>query len=640
MTDELTQPDLEIITDEESRYKTAHERVVVELKKSVVQLKHDQDLARDLTSQIVNTSRDEEKQALQSDEYVAHGLAKLRLHQSNALGELVDQPYFARVVYNENNKDTEFKLGLASFPELRIVDWRKSPISKLYYDYQEGDSYDDEIAGVERRGTVKLKRAYRGRTGELVNIDLKDISFVKSRGAWHKQRRGAREAFSMKDKERLRELINNPDTAKYQRAKEHGGYLGQVLSLLSPEQFAQISSATHTPVIIQGSAGTGKTTIALHRLAWLLFEGNSSAKAENTLVIVFNKSLAAYIKFVLPELGIKNVAIATFHEWATDISQTVLNKKPRDEIEAVAYLEEIIQSGGDYRSKKFPVSLDFLLVDEAQDFTVSEIKAALYALNDKNMLILAGDLGQKILENRDFGSWQELLLSVGLKGVDVLNLNIAYRSTYQIYELAEAVRNPQVHDEELFFTPKFGPEPTLTICASLTDAVLETKKWIEDVTLANRTTIAAVICKTLPEARSVYDALIKAGTHGIRYGDHDHFEFTPGITITDVRSVKGLEFESVLLFNPSAANYQDANINDRNNLYVAITRAEHRLDMICHEEASALIPDFIARNDLTTLRESDDEPLFSDTDQDLSQFEEEPEEGETPPKADPEPGEE
>lgn len=699
MNQKLTKEDLEIIEDELNRYQSAYHRIEEEVLKKNVELRDNQILAREITSEIVASQRDEEKQALQNEESVAHGLAKLRLEQTNALGDLIEQPYFARVVYNETGKDVEFKLGLASFPELRIIDWRKAPISKLYYDYEEGEEYDDEIAGRDRQGQIVLKRAFRGRGKDLGSIDLKNCSYVQFHGEWKKQKRGQTKTFSMQDKEKIKELLAQDNLDKLQDMSQGNGYLHNVLSLLTPEQFQMISLEEDKPVIIQGSAGTGKTTVALHRLAWLMFEGNSQAKAENTLVIMFNRSLAAYVKHVLPELGIHNVKIATFFDWAEDIIETCLGEKIKYQTEDIPwraakfkahhktlelfqtflskqkdlknpkqvlfqffkdaetrkvldrikgghqtqnYIDEqaanhrfdsydlsfilhiLFKDQNCYRARHHPVFLDYLIIDEAQDFTIGELHAVIQALEDKNCLTMAGDLGQKILENRDFGTWEELLDELHLSGIDVLNLNIAYRSTYQIYQLAEHVRNPRVKDEDLHLTPKFGPDPSLTQCHNFADAILETQKWLEEIQSNNRHTIGAIICKTKPEARSVFDALLRVGSHGVRYGDAQHFEFTPGITVTDIAQVKGLEFANVLLFNPSEENYSVKNIHHRNSLYVAITRAEYKVDMICYDHSSKLLPDFLRTTDHAALHQDlEDKPLFSDTDQDTSRFDEE-----------------
>lgn len=688
--DNLSPSDLALIQDEETRYQKTHEHIARASQQKTRELIDNEAHARDLTAQIVTTQRDEEKQALQSDESVAHGLTKLRLSQTQALSQIIEQPYFARVIYHEKNRDVEFKLGMASFPEERIIDWRKAPVSRLYYDYEEGDEYDDEIAGVERQGEIKLKRAYQGKRETLHSIELKDASYVVSRGTWHKQKKQKQAIFSLKDRDQIRELLKNHDAKAYEAIELESGYMQHILSLLTPGQFQLISSDTLKPVIIQGSAGTGKTTVALHRLAWLLFSENSPVRQDNCLVLMFNKTLAEYVKNVLPSMGIHNVKIATFYDWARDVIRTNLGHNIRieyartpeaaahfkssasileklssflaspensgpadtalfafyhssfcqapsavltylkkqheqsyfDEYDFALLLAVIFHQKNSYAARFHPVDLDYLVVDEAQDFTIPELKAVVNALEDKKQICLAGDLAQKIFDHRDFGTWHELLDKIGLKGVDVLDLNIAFRSTYQIYELAEFVRDPNINTQDLQISAKFGPDPKITICSSLADAIAQTGKWIESVIMVNRQTTGAVICKTAAEARDLHGALVKLGTHGIRLGDIHHFEFTPGIIITEVRQIKGLEFKNVLIFNPSLHNYHPGNKHDRNLLYVAITRAEHHLDCILYDAPSPLLPDYLNTMDLTELTEDlDDGPLFSDTDQDLSIFE-------------------
>lgn len=596
-SEKITHSDQDLIHDEVQRYQKCHREVAKILAQKERELEENQQEARSLTSRIVATQREEEKQALQSDELVAHSLVKLRLSQSVSLTELLEQPYFARVIYHENNRDTEFRLGVFSVPELRIVDWRKGPISKLYYDYEEGQAYDDEIAGVEREGEIKLRRSYRGQRDILSAIELKDHSYVLSKGAWHKQKKFSGKPFSLKDREEIKKLMAEFNEEAFLKTRTASGYLHQVLSLLTPEQFRMISTEIDKPIIIQGAAGTGKTTVALHRLAWLFFAGNSLAREENALVIVYSHSLAQYVKHVLPELGIHHVKILTYDEWQRDL-----------------------------HAGKLPAELDYLVIDEAQDFSAEQLATILDTLKDKRQLTLAGDLGQRIGDDK-WGDWQDLLGMVGLQGVEVLSLKIAYRSTYQIYELAEYVRDPNLPDDDLHMLPKFGPEPYLTLCSSLADAALETEKWIHKVFHVGKNGTAAVICKTRTEARSLFDALLKLGCRGIRYGDAKYFEFTPGITITDVHQVKGLEFHNVLVFNPSEKNYSSHSPHDRNLLYVAITRAEHQLGMLCFDPPSALIPDFVNINDLTVVNpESENAPLFSDVDQDVSAFEDKDEE--------------
>lgn len=570
---QLNQSDLTLISEEEKLYRGIYEKILHEMRQKSKELDHDEKLSRELTAEVVKTRRDEEKQFLQSDESVAHGLLKLRLDQTRALSDLAKQPYFARVIYHEKNRDTEFKLGVASFPELRIIDWRKAPISQLYYDHDEGDSYHDDIAGVEREGQIKLKRAYHGERDVLSNIELKTTSYQKYKGHWYKEKKTFQESFSLRDKEKIKEFLvgaNHYSPLPTWQEKEHG-YLIHILSLLSPDQFRLISSDLAHPMIVQGSAGTGKTTVALHRLAWLLFENNSNAREENCLVIMPNPILVEYVKKLLPSLGVHGVKIATYKDW---------KKTP----------------------KKYPHRLDHLVIDEAQDFQISQMKELVDCLHDKNQLTIAGDFGQKIVGD-DLFTWEALLDRLDISKSGVISLDVAYRSTYQIYELAEHIRDPQVKNEDLKLHPHFGPEPHLTICHNFNEAVQLVKTWIEDVITINQKTIGAIVCKTPNEARKLFEALLKEKVHGIRYGDVTHFEFTPGITITAIERVKGLEFQAMLIFNPSDKEFSDSSLKDRNLLYVAITRAIHKLDLIVCEKPSALIPHFLRTVDLIEIEE-------------------------------------
>ena len=81
--------------------------------------------------------------------------------------------------------------------------------------------------------------------------------------------------------------------------------------------------------MIQGIAGSGKTTVALHRLAWMLHEDNSNCRPEKCLVVMFNRSLKAYVETTLPELKIPNVPILTFTQWLNQLVGDVVGERPR-----------------------------------------------------------------------------------------------------------------------------------------------------------------------------------------------------------------------------------------------------------------------------------------------------------------------
>src|SRR5262245_51185384 len=91
---------------------------------------HEAKRAQDLSSQIVAAKRDVDKQMLASDEAVAHGLTKLKKEEVESIEKLLERPYFARIVLEENEgektRTIEFRLGSASNLECRIIDWRRA----------------------------------------------------------------------------------------------------------------------------------------------------------------------------------------------------------------------------------------------------------------------------------------------------------------------------------------------------------------------------------------------------------------------------------------------------------------------------------------------------------------------------------
>jgi DNA helicase-2/ATP-dependent DNA helicase PcrA len=170
--------------DEERRWREVHTAILAEIRRTYADYQQDRALARELTSEIVATRREEDKAQLASDEAVAHGLTKLRKNKSEGLLSLAEQPYFARVVTEEGGREVEFRLGTASYPDVRIIDWRKAPISKLYYDYREGNAFSEVIQGKDREGMIKLRRSYHGTGNELNVIEATQGTLLRSNGGW------------------------------------------------------------------------------------------------------------------------------------------------------------------------------------------------------------------------------------------------------------------------------------------------------------------------------------------------------------------------------------------------------------------------------------------------------------------------
>lgn len=633
-----------IVVEEVERWRRAHAAVVAAARRSGDNLHGDRKLARQLTAELVGCSRAEDMVQLASDEAVAHGLSRLRSTLSGNYGTLAKQPYFARVVTHEDGKEVEFSLGTSSFPNQRIVDWRKAPISQLYYNYAQGDAFDEIIQGRERRGIIKLRRGYQGEHDVLQAIELPEGIIRLQDGEW----------------------IFEEHDALTSRSAGHDGHLPPILSLITREQFDLISRASDRPVIIQGIAGSGKTTVALHRLAWLLHDDNSDAAPHRCMVVVFNRALKVYIETTLPELGIDGVAIRTYHQWLgtiaaefgggqpysdvvqcreseqfksspicvseinryvmqfptlppggyaedlfrfyasvsereifwprwTTISDGLRNQaaqRLRNQQDDSILLNIVFAREGHYpcRSKGALHRCDHIVIDEVQDFGVVEIRALLGALDAERTVTIVGDIAQKIVTNRHFGSWEELLREAGFADTAPLTLSVSHRATQEIMEVAAHIRR----DADSAASPptaiRHGPEPTLIMADSYATEPHLIGTWIEEQVQDNPHALSAIICRLPKQAERLAAMLKKIGYPFVRWGYRDNFDFSPGVIVTNVHQVKGLEFRNVLIVNPIEAQYHPAQEDERNLLYVAATRAQVRLDFITRDPPTPLLP--------------------------------------------------
>src|SRR5690606_8204298 len=106
-------------------------------------------------------------------------------------------------------------------------------------------------------------------------------------------------------------------------------HLREITALIDPRQFDLITRPDSGPVVIQGGAGSGKTTIGLHRLAYLAYQDRRRFRPDRMLVIVFNQALARYISQVLPALDVNGVPVKTYETWAAEIRKSILNNLPK-----------------------------------------------------------------------------------------------------------------------------------------------------------------------------------------------------------------------------------------------------------------------------------------------------------------------
>lgn len=231
-------------------------------------------------------------------------------------------PYFAHLRLRENDKERDVLIGRSTHIDarsgVRIVDWRHAPISQLYYRYPEGASYEESFGGREVEGEVAVRRTVTIHEGKLLRIHAPQGTFVcqnQGQGPWkHHESRSTELAGGQGTAARPARGTLGAGLEGDQRLDRH---LPEIAALLDPRQFELISAADSGVVVIQGGAGSGKTTIGLHRIAYLAYRDPVRFQTDRMLVITYGHALGAYISEVLPSLGVPGVKVATFASWAT-----------------------------------------------------------------------------------------------------------------------------------------------------------------------------------------------------------------------------------------------------------------------------------------------------------------------------------
>lgn len=205
--------------------------------------------------------------------------------------KLLQSPYFGRIDFKPEGEATApVYIGVHAFmdeqPGSLIYDWR-APISSLFYDYELGPAVYATPAGAVT-GTIELKRQYKIRDGQLEFVLENDVN--------------------IHDEVLQRELAKSADEK-----------LRTIVATIQRDQNAVIRNETAAVMIIQGVAGSGKTSIALHRIAFLLYRYRDTLTAKDVLILSPNKVFADYIANVLPELGEEHIPELGMEELAADL---------------------------------------------------------------------------------------------------------------------------------------------------------------------------------------------------------------------------------------------------------------------------------------------------------------------------------
>ena len=226
-------------------------------------------------------------------------------------------PYFAHLRLEERGRVRDVFLGKATNLDngLQIVDWRNAPISKLFYLYSEGDEYEEEFGGQYREGEVLARRIVHINNANLLRVSNSKSTWVKQSEGWSEL---SQNQFQLAGGQGAALRAGSPVTSQLGsggqlRSTKH---LPDIAALIDPDQFELISSEREGIMVIRGSAGSGKTTVALHRLSYLTFEDPRHFSPQNMMFMVWGKAMRDYVGHVLPHLGISGLRVQTWTSWS------------------------------------------------------------------------------------------------------------------------------------------------------------------------------------------------------------------------------------------------------------------------------------------------------------------------------------
>lgn len=260
-----------------------------------------------------------------------------RLGGSRTLPIDVASPYFAHIRLKESGKARDVLVGKRGFIDrqsnVQIVDWRNAPVSRIYYRYEEGDDYEEEIAGRRVDGVVEARRNVSINKGTLRRIGAPQGTFIKdARGTWVQavgtmqpvlhggQGKAARPVVAAGPRGKLG--VHHGPAVRADKS------LPEIAALIDKEQFELISHPESGIVVIQGGAGSGKTTVALHRVAYLNYADGRRFRPGAMLFVVPSQALVRYVAGVLPALGVSGVPVVTYTSWARSTRLKLLPDTP------------------------------------------------------------------------------------------------------------------------------------------------------------------------------------------------------------------------------------------------------------------------------------------------------------------------
>lgn len=284
--------------------------------------------------------------------------------------KMLNNAYFARIDFDDGEEILPVYIGIASLQQgddFFVYDWR-APISSMFYNSEIGDASYTISSGDKVTGKITLKRQYKISGGKLVEVFDTDMQIIDSI---------------------LKRMLSENASNK----------MKNIVNTIQKEQNEIIRKNNVDILVVQGPAGSGKTSVAMHKIAYLLYSERDKINNSNVMILSPNDIFNNYISDVLPDIGEDNVVQATFAEFAKSyINEFTLNSKIEDVYEIV-YGEKTEESRKKYQELKFKHSQMYIniILDYIEKNKISMFGFEPIEINDQVIMTL--DEMEKIATN-------------------------------------------------------------------------------------------------------------------------------------------------------------------------------------------------------------------------------------------------
>ena len=256
-------------------------------------------------------SDDIEREMLEDEIYNSQLLSESYEVNIKAEERMIDSAYFARIDFDDGTSVEPVYIGIASLIDgnhFYIYDWR-APICSMFYDAELGDASYKLPDGTEIKGKIVLKRQYVIKGDEIKEIFDTELQIVDSI---------------------LQKMLSGNASVR----------MKNIVKTIQKEQNKIIRDSSADILVVQGPAGSGKTSVALHRIAYLLYSKRNVLNRSNILIFSPNDVFSSYISDVLPSIGEENVYQTTFRDYLRSFAGEFAIKGDMNDIYECLYTKD------------------------------------------------------------------------------------------------------------------------------------------------------------------------------------------------------------------------------------------------------------------------------------------------------------